>query len=566
MIERQKAYVTYLEQLAMLLEGGDITHDLQLKDRVSKTELLVPVIGAFSAGKSSLLNALLGQEILPVGIAPETELATELRYSPEPYLLAVHINGREERLPVDALRGINSRAKELSHLQLYIDSHALKRLAPLVLVDMPGYGSSLESHNKAISFYLPRGVHFVVVTSVEDGNLTQSMVRRLDEVKAYGGTFTFVLSKCNLRSATQVEQVRGYIDEQLQLYFEGGPQTLLSGKGDIDAFSNALEQIDPDALFDGLFLDLFKGQSHDVVRQINVALNTLKKDDGQSERELRDLDQALNALQHQKANMQQEVRDRYSSRLLNRCLRGLEEDLEDAVEEFVALAANPHSTRLNNTLSEVVRNSLTRNVQQEIDDISSAMIDELAAGLSTPSLQLDDLGLGDHWVTDLSERVKDSLAKTSQMLNSWSTSISERTAEMEKVGRFYKGISVTLAVATSVITPMLELAIIFLPEIMRAMNAGNERQRLRDKLQGEVFPGIKAELRNRLPHILDEQLSMVLAKINQSFEEQIGQQLTIINVYRQRSDATKAEVDARQAVLEELGDSVKALATQYLYI
>lgn len=566
MIERQKAYVTYLEQLAMLLEGGDITHDLQLKDRVSKTELLVPVIGAFSAGKSSLLNALLGQEILPVGIAPETELATELRYSPEPYLLAVHINGREERLPVDALRGINSRAKELSHLQLYIDSHALKRLAPLVLVDMPGYGSSLESHNKAISFYLPRGVHFVVVTSVEDGNLTQSMVRRLDEVKAYGGTFTFVLSKCNLRSATQVEQVRGYIDEQLQLYFEGGPQTLLSGKGDIGAFSNALEQIDPDALFDGLFLDLFKGQSHDVVRQINVALNTLKKDDGQSERELRDLDQALNALQHQKANMQQEVRDRYSSRLLNRCLRGLEEDLEDAVEEFVALAANPHSTRLNNTLSEVVRNSLTRNVQQEIDDISSAMIDELAAGLSTPSLQLDDLGLGDHWVTDLSERVKDSLAKTSQMLNSWSTSISERTAEMEKVGRFYKGISVTLAVATSVITPMLELAIIFLPEIMRAMNAGNERQRLRDKLQGEVFPGIKAELRNRLPHILDEQLSMVLAKINQSFEEQIGQQLTIINVYRQRSDATKAEVDARQAVLEELGDSVKALATQYLYI
>jgi hypothetical protein len=565
MIERQKVYVTYLEQLAMLLEGSDITHDLQLKDRVSKTELLVPVIGAFSAGKSSLLNALLGQEILPVGIAPETELATELRYSPEPYLLAVHIDGREERLPVDALRGINSRAKELSHLQLYIDSHALKRLAPLVLVDMPGYGSSLESHNKAISFYLPRGVHFVVVTSVEDGNLTQSMVRRLDEVKAYGGTFTFVLSKCNLRSATQVEQVRGYIDEQLQVYFEGGPQTLLSGKGDIGAFSNALEQIDPNALFDGLFLDLFKGQSHDVVRQINVALNTLKKDDGQSERELRDLDQALNALQHQKANMQQEVRDRYSSRLLNRCLRGLEEDLEDAVEELVALAANPHSTRLNNTLSEVVRNSLTRNVQREIDDISSAMIDELAAGLSTPSLQLDDLGLGDHWVTDLSERVKDSLAKTNQMLNSWSTSISERTTEMEKVGRFYKGVSVTLAVATSVITPVLELAIIFLPEIMRAMNAGNERQRLRDKLQSEVFPGIKAELRNRLPHILDEQMSMVLAKINQSFEEQIGQQLTIINVYRQRSDATKAEADARHAVLEELGNSVKALATQYLY-
>jgi len=532
MIERQKSFVTYLEQLAVLLDGHEITHDIQLAGRVKETELLVPVVGAFNAGKSSLLNALMGKNVLPVGIAPETELATELRYSPEPYLLAINVNGAEERLPVEALTTINARAKELSHLQLYIDSLALKQLAPLVLVDMPGYGSSLESHNKAIAFYLPRGVHFVVATSVEDGNLTQSMVRRLDEIKVYGGTFTFLLSKTNLRSAAQVEEVRGYIDEQLQVYFEGSHRTLLIGKGNIDAFAQALQKIDPNNLFDRLFLDLLKGQGHDVVRQINLALNTLAKGDGQSDQELRALEQALTTLEHQKLNMREEMSERYSLRLLNRCLRGLEEDLEDAVDELATLAASPQSSRLNNVLSEVVRNSLTRNIQREIDDISSTMIDDLASGLSTPSLQLDDLGLGEHWVTDLSERVKDSLAKTNQLLNNWSENISARAADMEKVGRLYKGISVTLAVATSVITPVLELAIIFLPEILRALNAGNERQRFRDKLQGEVFPGIKAELRNRLPAILDEQLAIVLAKVNQGFEEQIGQQQAIISTYR----------------------------------
>lgn len=566
MIERQKSFVAYLEQLATLLDGTEIAHDLQLVERVNKTELLVPVVGAFSAGKSSLLNTLMGKSVLPVGIAPETELATELRYSPEPYLLAIDNHGAEERLPVDALKTINARAKELSHLQLYIDSPALKQLAPLVLIDMPGYGSSLESHNKAIAFYLPRGVHFVVVTSVEDGNLTQSMVRRLDEVKAYGGSFTFVLSKANLRSPAQVEEVRGYIDEQLHVYFEGSQRTLLSGKDNSDAFAQALQQIDPNALFDRLFLDLLKGQNHDVIRQVNLALSTLAKGDAQSEQELRALEQALTALEHQKANMRDEMSDRYSLRLLNRCLRGLEEDLEDAVEELAALAANPQSSRLNNVLSEVVRNSLTRNIQREIDDISSAMIDDLAAGLSTPSWQLDDLGLGDHWVTDLSERVKDSLAKTNQLLNNWSASITERTADVEKVGRLYKGISVTLAVTTSVITPVLELAIIFLPEIMRALNAGNERQRFRDKLQGEVFPGIKAELRNRLPAILEEQLAMVLSKINQGFEEQIGQQQAIIDTYRQRSEADNADAEARKAALEALSSQAKSLATQYLYV
>lgn len=566
MIERQKSFVAYLEQLATLLDGTEVAHDLQLVERVNKTELLVPVVGAFSAGKSSLLNTLMGKSVLPVGIAPETELATELRYSPEPYLLAIDNHGAEERLPVDALKTINARAKELSHLQLYIDSPAIKQLAPLVLIDMPGYGSSLESHNKAIAFYLPRGVHFVVVTSVEDGNLTQSMVRRLDEVKAYGGSFTFVLSKANLRSPAQVEEVRGYIDEQLHMYFEDSQRTLLSGKDNSDAFAQALQQIDPNALFDRLFLDLLKGQNRDVIRQVNLALSTLAKGDAQSEQELRALEQALTALEHQKANMRDEMSDRYSLRLLNRCLRGLEEDLEDAVEELAALAANPQSSRLNNVLSEVVRNSLTRNIQREIDDISSAMIDDLAAGLSTPSWQLDDLGLGDHWVTDLSERVKDSLAKTNQLLNNWSASITERTADMEKVGRLYKGISVTLAVTTSVITPVLELAIILLPEIMRALNAGNERQRFRDKLQGEVFPGIKAELRNRLPAILEEQLAMVLGKINQGFEEQIGQQQAIIDTYRQRSEADNADAEARKAALEALNTQAKSLATQYLYV
>lgn len=566
MIERQKSFVAYLEQLATLLDGTEIAHDLQLVERLNKTELLVPVVGAFSAGKSSLLNTLMGKSVLPVGIAPETELATELRYSPESYLLAIDNHGAEERLPVDALKTINARAKELSHLQLYIDSPALKQLAPLVLVDMPGYGSSLESHNKAIAFYLPRGVHFVVVTSVEDGNLTQSMVRRLDEVKAYGGSFTFVLSKANLRSPAQVEEVRGYIDEQLHVYFEGSQRTLLSGRGNSSAFAQALQQIDPNELFDWLFLDLLKGQNHDVIRQVNLALSTLAKGDGQSEQELRALERALKALEHQRANMRDEMSDRYSLRLLNRCLRGLEEDLEDAIEELVALAANPQSSRLNNVLAEVVRNSLTRNIQREIDDISSAMIDDLAAGLSMPSLQLDNLGLGDHWVTDLSERVKDSLGKTNQLLNNWSASVTERTADMEKLGRLYKGISVTLAVATSVITPVLELAIIFLPEILRALNAGNERQRFRDKLQGEVFPGIKAELRNRLPAILEEQLAMVLGKINQSFEEQIGQQQAIIDTYRQRSEADNANAEARKAALEALSTQAKSLATQYLYV
>lgn len=566
MLQIQKNFASYLESLGALLVDTAISTDTSLLSRVLQTELVVPVIGSFSAGKSSLLNTLIGQNVLSVGLAPETELATELRYSPEPYLLAIRGDGTEERLPVEALDGINERAREFSHLQLYIDSPALKRIAPLVLVDMPGYGSSLESHNKAIAFYLPRGAHFVVVTSIEDGNLTQSMIRRLDEVKTFGGDFTFVLSKCNLRDAGQVEAVRSYIDEQLLAYFGEGNRILPVGKEASEQLVEALGRIDPELLFRDIFLDTLKIQSHDLVRQVNLAIGALKKDSRQSAHELQELEQALLALQQQKENSQHELGQRYAVRLLNRCLRGVEKDLTDAVDELTSLATSPNRGALNNAISEVIRSSLTRNIKEEIDDISDSLVDDLASSLSQAGAQLSDMASEQKWVEDISSRVRASLDQTNQALTTWSAKLEEQRDASERLARLYKGVSVVLAVTTSVIAPVLELVIIFLPEIVRFFNAGQERQNIRNKLQADVIPGIKAEMRGRLPSILDEQLKLVLDQVNAGFEAQINQQREILTAYQQRSEAGQAEIDAQLAVLDELGSAIKALATQYLYV
>ncbi len=42
---------------------------------------MIPVVGNFSAGKSTLLNRFLEKSVLPTAITPETSLATELHYS-----------------------------------------------------------------------------------------------------------------------------------------------------------------------------------------------------------------------------------------------------------------------------------------------------------------------------------------------------------------------------------------------------------------------------------------------------------------------------------------------------
>jgi len=76
MLKTQSTYLNYLKSILPLIVETSIQPDevTRLQSDIEHTELLVPVIGAFSAGKSSLLNAFLGENVLGIGLTPETEL------------------------------------------------------------------------------------------------------------------------------------------------------------------------------------------------------------------------------------------------------------------------------------------------------------------------------------------------------------------------------------------------------------------------------------------------------------------------------------------------------------
>lgn len=567
MLDSQKEFATYLKKMQGVLNDHEFSFDQSLLPKVMETELVVPVIGAFSAGKSSLLNTLMGKEILPVGIAPETELATELRYSSEPYLLAIKPDGAQERLPVEALSSINRRSSEFSHLRLYLDSEALKAIAPLVLVDMPGFGSSLENHNKAIAYYLPRGVHFVVLTSVEDGNITQSMLRKLDELKTYNTDFTFLLSKCNLRAPDQVEEVQAYIDDQLGVYFGEHCRSIALGNQDGEELTNALTALQPNALFSRLFIDILKDQNFEVLAQINLALSMLKKDKNESEQAARSLEHALAKLLEQRKDVESDLKDRYSGKMLDRCLRNLDNALNESLEELVTLGSGKNRSALSNALSDIIRSSLGSTIKSEVQDISTNMVDRIASNLSATSSQMSMLDISGNWSEELSSKVKFSLERTTEMLSDWSTRLSDR-AEHEKNGgvMLYRSLSTVLAVTTTVVNPLVELVIIFLPEIIKMFNGGgDERESFRQKLTGEVFPNIKAELRGKIPAIIDEQLNAMLKKISDGFEEQITKQKHVIDSIAQENLQLEAQIGEKTAALENLANAVKAAANEHIY-
>lgn len=171
-----------------------------VSEKIQQGELIVPVVGGFSSGKSTLINSFLGNPLLPTAVRPETALAAELRYSEEEYIIAVKGGKESGCYSISQLPEIKDNNQNFDYIKIYLNNANLKAIAPLVLVDMPRFGAFNEEHNKAISTYYVRGNYFVFLTECTAGTITRDMERTIEDLQQYGTDFSFCLSKTNLRT------------------------------------------------------------------------------------------------------------------------------------------------------------------------------------------------------------------------------------------------------------------------------------------------------------------------------------------------------------------------------
>lgn len=106
---------------------------------------LIAVIGQFSSGKSTFLNALLGQDILPSGLTPVTAKAVRLKFAKMPLLSVKFINGSESLLASSDLAELNKLGKQVSSMTLYAPSEILKEIN---FIDTPGLNSLRDADTK----------------------------------------------------------------------------------------------------------------------------------------------------------------------------------------------------------------------------------------------------------------------------------------------------------------------------------------------------------------------------------------------------------------------------------
>jgi small GTP-binding protein len=213
-----------LERLATALErfGTDVASDdlrrfHEAREQLSGLFLLV-IAGEFNSGKSSFINALLGERVLPEGVTPTTDRINILRHGPtvteqlrEAYLL-------ERTHPADVLREIN-------------------------IVDTPGTNAIIRRHEELTREFVPRSDLVLFVTSA-DRPFTESERAFLEQIQEWGKKIVFIVNKIDiLTRPEEQQQVISYVGENARALLGETPQIFsVSARNALEARASGVAQ------------------------------------------------------------------------------------------------------------------------------------------------------------------------------------------------------------------------------------------------------------------------------------------------------------------------------------
>ncbi|MGH9741360.1 MAG: dynamin family protein [Candidatus Acidiferrum sp.] len=189
-----------------------------IADRLEDQNLEIAVFGRVSAGKSSLLNAIIEEEILPVGVMPITAVPTRIRFG-RPTKLTVWFAERPlqtfeiNRLIEFASEKENPRnEKRVARIVLELPSPRLRE--GVTLVDTPGLGSLATTGAAETLAYLPKCDLGVVL--IDSGStLTAEDLRTIETLQQAGIPVQVLLSKADQLSEKEMEQMGHYVKEQV---------------------------------------------------------------------------------------------------------------------------------------------------------------------------------------------------------------------------------------------------------------------------------------------------------------------------------------------------------------
>ena len=208
-----------LAEISVELAEHSTTEDIhQLLSRINEGRFFVACVGQFKRGKSTLLDALVGEEILPTGVVPVTTVPTVLRYGTR-RTARVLMDGkwktiRPEDLAQYVSEELNPENKKLVEgVEVFLPSPLLA--SGMCLVDTPGIGSVFSANTEATKDFIPQ-IDAAILVVGADPPISGEEAALVEAVAANVDRILIVLNKIDRVSPVERQQAAAFASKVLE--------------------------------------------------------------------------------------------------------------------------------------------------------------------------------------------------------------------------------------------------------------------------------------------------------------------------------------------------------------
>jgi GTPase Era involved in 16S rRNA processing len=196
-----------------------------LRERLTTERFQLAVLGQFKRGKSTVLNALLGKSVLPIGVVPVTAIATFLEPAAASKIRVIYTSGKVEEFEpknTEALREkltafVSEEANprnvlNVGRVDAFLPAELLER--GVVLIDTPGVGSTHRHQTAAADAVLPECDAALLVVSA-DPPITEVEIGYLARIRQTVARLIVVLNKIDIIELHEREKAVAFLRDAL---------------------------------------------------------------------------------------------------------------------------------------------------------------------------------------------------------------------------------------------------------------------------------------------------------------------------------------------------------------
>lgn len=210
-------HIEFLKEVAQELGQQNILNSLNaIQERASQqnANLLIPLVGEFSSGKTTLLNALTDSKKLETATKPTTATIYEIHFGCNKCEANVVLSDGQVAHFDDLGELKNDQLSDAQIVTVFDTS--TKVPSSTILVDTPGLSSPVVKHRQVLVDFLPSADAILLVVDINQ-QVTRSLTDFIDMIKLSKRPVYIVLTKSDTKSVSEIETVKQYIADNCKL-------------------------------------------------------------------------------------------------------------------------------------------------------------------------------------------------------------------------------------------------------------------------------------------------------------------------------------------------------------